>query len=73
MASPRHRRAANEFRTFTNRLTEATFGLNVNAFRQSKGYSRNLRDHLTDLELSLLSLSETTAAAAAPASQQQRP
>ncbi len=51
-----------QFRLLTNALMESTFGMDVNAFRASKGYVRNLRDHLTDLELSLLSLAETTAA-----------
>lgn len=51
-----------QFRELTNKLMESTFGMNVQALRQSKGFTRNLRDHLTDLELALLSLAETTAA-----------
>jgi hypothetical protein len=55
-------RKSDEFRTLTNKLMEVTFGMDVNAYRQAKGIVRNLRDHLSDLELSLLSLAETTAA-----------
>lgn len=55
-------RDSGQFRLLTNALMESTFGMDVNAFRASKGYVRNLRDHLSDLELSLLSLAETTAA-----------
>lgn len=51
-----------QFRLLTNRVLEPVFGMNVSALRESKGYARDLRDHLTDLELSLLSLAETTAA-----------
>lgn len=51
-----------EFSALTNKLMEAAFGQNVNAYRRSHGAGRNLRDHLGDMELSLLSLAETTAA-----------
>jgi hypothetical protein len=40
--------------------------MDVQAYRQYKGLSRStdkLRDHMSDLELSLLALAETTAAA----------
>lgn len=49
------------FRTLTNRLMEAAFGMDVNTYRKDRGIGRNLRDHLGGLELSLLSLAETTA------------
>jgi hypothetical protein len=52
-----------QFRALTNRLMEATFGRNVNAYHQERGGAGSLRDNLSDLELSLLSLAETTAAA----------
>jgi hypothetical protein len=42
------------------------FGMDVQAYRQYKGLSRSsekLRDHMSDLELSLLALAETTATA----------
>jgi len=51
-----------QFRTLTNKLMESAFGMTVTSLRESKGQARNLRDHLTDLELSLLSLAESTAA-----------
>ena len=52
-----------QFRTLTNQLMQAAFGMDVNAYRQDRGIGKNLRDHLGALELSLLSLAETTAAA----------
>jgi hypothetical protein len=64
-----HRRGAtttDDFRVLTNGLMQAAFGMDVQAYRQYKGLLRpgdKLRDHLSDLELSLLALAETTAAA----------
>jgi DNA-damage-inducible protein D len=61
-----YRRGASQneqFRTLTNQLMQAAFGMDVNAYRQDRGIGKNLRDHLGALELSLLSLAETTAAA----------
>jgi hypothetical protein len=51
-----------EYRRLTNALTEAAFGVNVNTFRRRRGARENLRDHLTDMELALVSLAETVAA-----------
>jgi DNA-damage-inducible protein D len=55
-------RESEQFRALTNKLMQAVFGMDVNAYLQAKGLRRNLRDHLSDLELGLLSLAETTAA-----------
>ena len=47
----------------TNELFVAAFGMDVEAYRRYKGLFRtreNLRDHMTDIELSLVSLAETT-------------
>jgi hypothetical protein len=52
-----------QYRALTNKLTQATFGMDVNAYLQDKKAGGHLRDHLSDLELSLLSIAETTAAA----------
>jgi hypothetical protein len=65
LVSEWYRRGGHEsehFRTLTNRLMEAAFGMDVNTYRKERGIGRNLRDHLGGLELSLLSLAETTAA-----------
>jgi hypothetical protein len=59
-------RQSDDFRALTNELTQQCFGMDVAALRRSKGLaggSANLRDHLSDLELSLLSLGETLAVA----------
>jgi hypothetical protein len=53
---------ADQFSALTNRLMEAAFGMDVSTYRKHKGIGQNLRDHLDDLELSLISLAETTAA-----------
>jgi hypothetical protein len=53
-----------EYRQLTNAIMEAAFGMDVNRYRQFKGLSRtsqNLRDHMTDLELTLTMLGETAA------------
>ena len=56
-------RDAEQFRALTNELFIAAFGMDVEAYRRYKGLFRtreNLRDHMTDIELSLVSLAETT-------------
>jgi hypothetical protein len=58
-------RSSDEFRALTNELMQSAFGMNVESYRRYKGLYRtgeNLRDHMTDLELALTSLGETTAA-----------
>ena len=53
-----------EYRQLTNSIMEAAFGMDVNRYRQFKGLSRtsqNLRDHMTDLELTLTMLGESAA------------
>lgn len=55
-----------EFRDLTNELMQRAFGMDVEGYRRYKGLSganQNLRDHMTDLELALTSLGETTAVA----------
>ena len=54
-----------EFRLLTNQLFRSAFGMDAAEYRRYKGLSgsrRSLRDHMTDLELALTSLAETTAA-----------
>lgn len=54
------------YRALTNELTKAGFGLDVESYRRYKGLNgsgRNLRDHMTDLELVLMNLAEATAVA----------
>ena len=55
-----------EYRELTNLLSAGVFGLDVNAHLDFKRLDRsrnpNLRDHMTDLELSLTELAESTAA-----------
>ena len=51
-----------QYRALTNAMTEAIFGVNVNTFRRNRRVRQNLRDYLTDMELSLISLAETVAA-----------
>lgn len=58
-------RESDDFRSLTNELTQTAFGMDVESYRRYKGLSgtsQNLRDHLTDLELALVTLAETTAA-----------
>jgi len=58
-------REGEQFRALTNEMMRAAFGFDVETYRRYKGLFRSghhLRDHMTDLELSLLSLGETTAA-----------
>lgn len=65
-----HRRGAQsseDFRTLTNALMQEAFGMDVETYRQHKGlfgppHRENLRDHMTDLELALVSLGETVGA-----------
>jgi hypothetical protein len=57
-------RDGDQFRALTNEMTAAAFGMDVESYRRYKGLFRtgqNLRDHMTDLELSLTSLAETAA------------
>jgi prophage antirepressor-like protein len=59
-------RESDDFRTLTNELVKRSFGMDVEAYRRYKGLARsgeNLRDHMTDLELSLVALGETVAVA----------
>lgn len=65
----RRRGAGNDserYRQLTNELVNAAFGMDVQTYRRYKGLSRagqTLRDHMTDVELALLALTETTATA----------
>jgi len=57
-------RESDEFRALTNEMTNAAFGMDVEGYRRYKGLFRtgeNLRDHMTELELALTALSESTA------------
>jgi hypothetical protein len=57
-------RESEHFRALTNEFFVYAFGMDVEAYRRYKGLFRtgqNLRDHMTDLELSLAALGETTA------------
>jgi hypothetical protein len=59
-------RESDDFRALTNALMTGAFGMDVIAYRQFKGLDRPtqaLRDHMTDLELALTALAETTAVA----------
>jgi DNA-damage-inducible protein D len=61
-----YRRGATEseqYRVLTNELSRGTFGMDVEQYRRHKNLrAENLRDHMSDLELALLTLGETTAA-----------
>jgi DNA-damage-inducible protein D len=53
-----------QYRELTNAIMEQAFGMDVSTYRQYKGLRRaadNLRDHMTDLELTLTMLGETAA------------
>lgn len=54
---------SDEYRALTNQIMESAFGMDVETYRQYKNLPgrRNLRDHMSDLELVLTMLSETTA------------
>lgn len=55
-------RASQEFRALSNVLSQGVFGMDVAAYRRYKGLrSESLRDHMSELELALLVLGETTA------------
>jgi hypothetical protein len=57
-------RESEEFRALTNEMMQAAFGMDVEAYRRYKGLFRtgqNLRDHMSELELSLTTLAESTA------------
>ena len=59
-------RKGDEFRALTNLLMQSAFGMDVPHYRRFKGLARpgqTLRDSMTDMELTLTSLAETTAAA----------
>jgi hypothetical protein len=54
---------SDDFRTLTNELTQSAFGMDVESYKRYKGLrAENLRDHMSDLELALTVLGETTAA-----------
>lgn len=58
-------RDSDQFRALTNELLAFSFGMDVNTYRRFKGLqgtAQNLRDHMNDLELALVSLGETVAA-----------
>jgi len=53
--------ANRDYAILTNEITRATFGMNVQAYKDFKGLVREpLRDHMTDLELVLTMLGEAT-------------
>lgn len=55
-----------QFRELTNELMHGAFGMDVETYRRYKGLAgtgENLRDHMSDLELVLTSLAETSAVA----------
>jgi hypothetical protein len=59
-------RESDDFRGLTNLLMRSAFGMDVQHYREFKGLARPgpaLRDSMTDMELTLTSLAETTAAA----------
>jgi len=54
-----------DYRRLTNELIQSAFGLDVEHYRNYKRLSdpsEHLRDHMSDLELALVTLAETTAA-----------
>jgi hypothetical protein len=62
--SRRGARESEHFRELTNELMRQAFGRDVNEYRRFKGLVRatdSLRYHMTDLELALVALTETTA------------
>ena len=69
LTSEWHKRGATDseqFRELTNELTRGAFGMDVQGYRKYKGLAgagANLRDHMSDLELILVSLGETAAVA----------
>ena len=54
---------SDQYRQLTNALFEATFGMDVNRYRDLKGLPRtaSLRDHMDDAEVALTSLAESMA------------
>jgi hypothetical protein len=58
-------RASDDYRDLTNVFVQEAFGMDVETYRQHKGLfgRENLRDHMSEAELALLSLGETVAAA----------
>ena len=67
LTSEWYRRGVHEgeqFRALTNEMMQQAFGMDVEHYRRYKGLFRtgaNLRDHMSELELALTSLSETAA------------
>lgn len=58
-------RQSEDYRQLTNELMSSAFGKDVESYRRFKGLAQrreNLRDQMSDLELSLTSLAETVAA-----------
>jgi hypothetical protein len=58
-------RESDQFRELTNRLLHGAFDMDVETYRRYKQLTsgvEKLRDHMSDLELALLSLAELTAA-----------
>lgn len=58
-------RDSEAYRTLTNDIMREAFGMDVEAYRRYKNLQRSsqsLREHMTDLELELVSLGETAAA-----------
>jgi DNA-damage-inducible protein D len=52
-----------EYAILTNEITQGTFDLNVEKYKEVKGLTReNLRDHMNDIELILTMLGEATTA-----------
>ena len=56
--------ASDDYRALTNVLLQDGFGMDAETYRQHKGLfgRENLRDHMSEMELALLSLGETVAA-----------
>lgn len=57
---------SDQFRSLTNTIMQAGFGMDVEAYRRHKNLFKTgetLRDHMTDLELALVALGETAAVA----------
>jgi hypothetical protein len=59
-------RTSDDYRELTNDLFKATFGADVESLRAQKGLTHtneHLRDHMSDLELTITALAETAATA----------
>jgi DNA-damage-inducible protein D len=57
-------RDGEQYRNLTNELVKSALGMDVETYRRYKSLvgNENLRDHMGDMELALVSLAETTAA-----------